>query len=240
MSSRSQLFPGSHKRKRSASVGTSRKKARTLAARVSKIEATIEHKSIDFAAKADATSPTVYFKPTGQVTVLNEISAGDDLSNREGRRAMVESCFMRYHIRLRSADLAEYRHMLVWDKYANGAKATAEEILDFSGVIDGEEAMAPLNLENRDRFNVLYDDTNGVGHPSLDRQGYGTASAGEAQDVQQKAYVKVGKVSTWGGISNVPTTGALLLVTLGNTWTSPTAAPTQNFVGVYRTRFTDA
>lgn len=215
----------------------------SLPKRVAKLERAVEHKSKDFAVKSSYISPTKYFTPTGQIEVLNDMGQGDTLDTREGRRASMESLTMRYQIRINDVGggLANYRLMIVWDKYPNNGVATADEILDFSTVIDGEEALAMPNLGNRERFQILYDDTNGIAPGKGIKQVYGTSGGNLECDFSQKHYLKINKQSIWGGdLETLPTTGALLLVTVGNKFGDATQVPIHAWTGVFRTRFTDS
>lgn len=229
------------KRKQRRAIGSSSKRPRlslsTVNAKVNALNSRIERKSKDFADKSPMAS---VFVPTGSVFVLNDIATGDNIDQREGRRITTESLLMRYHIRTGDASLGNYRLMIVWDRYPGGVKAVSSDILDFSGVIDGEEALAPLNLSNRDRFQVLYDDTNGLG-PGCHRQVYGTSAGVEEQDVTCKHYINLGEATTYASeINGVAQTGALYLVVLGNQWTSATSGVQGFWTGVFRTRFSDA
>lgn len=212
--------------------------------KVNKIMRTQEKKAKDFGVKAlNVTSS--FYSPSGNVVNLIDIVQGDDIDSREGRRISVESFLLRYHIRYSEPTggsgnaLATIRTLVVWDKYPNGSLASGAEILDFSGIINGEEALAPMNLGNRDRFQVLFDDTNGL-HKDAIRQNYGTGTL-EESEVTCKTFVKVNKQSTWSdSTASVPTTGALLLVTVGNQWADASLQPQFRMTLVNRTRFIDS
>lgn len=232
--------------KRSLTYGgaVSRKKRKvtvaTVNAKVNKVLRTQEKKAFDWAVKSNQSSPRVYFTPTGTVDNLTAIPGGDDINQREGRRIALDSLMFRYHIRMGTTGgaLDNYRLMIVCDKYPNAGVASAAEILDFSTIIAGEEALAPLNLGNRDRFQVLYDDTSGT---AAKLQKYGTATEGQLTDVIQKKYLKMDKQTTYADLTaTVPQTGALLLVTVGNQWASATVAPSHHWTWVSRTRFIDS
>lgn len=237
---------GSRKRKKNTLSGPPKKKGKlTLSkvnAKVNKLIRAQDKKHIDYSVKWNETSTPasdILFKPTGTATVLNPITQGDGESNRDGNRAFMDSLLLRYHVRLADPTLATYRLLVIWDEAALGGIA-ANKYLDFSAVIAGEEALAPIRLDQSSTFKVLYDDTNGLGAGASKDVSVTGATVDMVTDVTCKRFIPIGSQSRWevDGSTN-PTSGAIVLVTVGNQWASATANPVQAGTLVARVRYTD-
>jgi len=103
---------------------------------------------------------------TGSVTLINGVATGTDYTDRVGRKIIIKSIYIRmtaYPYTTGTIDNTKgecLRLMLVMDTQPNGALAAVADILNGSGDVN-----APMNLNNRDRFKVLYDKQ--IGFPSF-------------------------------------------------------------------------
>lgn len=236
---------GTRKRKKNTLSGPPRKKGKlTLTkvnAKVNRLIRAQDRKHFDTTFKWDETSPgpSILFKPTGTATILNPITQGDGESNRDGNRAFMESLLLRYHVRLRDPKLATYRLLVVWDN-AVDTGVTADKYLDFNTVSPGNEALASIKLAEAAEFRVLYDDTNGLGDGVHRQTSVAGAAVDMVTDVTCKKFIKIREQSRWAADpATNPTSGGIVLVTVGNQWTTPTGTPLQNGTLVARVRYTD-
>lgn len=207
---------------------------KSIAGRVKRLEASIEHKSKDYVLNNNTSHVN-----NGTVIQLLEIATGDDIDEREGRRIRVESIQMRHHVNHTNTTglggLADFRTALVWDKFPNAGTPAYSDIYELTSFAEGENAIAPLNLKNRDRFQVIYDDCNGVGKGVTQR--FGTGSSVDLIHTDNM-FRKVGKMTTYGD-TDKPVTGGLLLVLCASASTD-SAPLTINTKAYARIRFTDA
>lgn len=236
---------GTRKRKKNTLGGPPKKKGKlTLSkvnAKVNRLIRAQDRKYVHFNIKWNESGTFVPFFPSGKTIVLNQIAQGDGGSSRDGNRAFMESLLLRYHVRLIDDKLATYRLMVVWDHSLGGSATPAvSKYLDFDSVPAGEEATAPIKLENAHDFTVLYDDTNGLGKGCSRQVSVAGASINMVTDVTCKHFIKIGKQSVWlDDTTQYPQTGGLVLVTVGNQFTAPTGVPVQNGIIQARVRYTD-
>jgi len=101
----------------------------------------------------DVTSGPAAFATTGAVLLLNGVATGTDYNTRVGRKILLKSMNFKLSTYINSAcpngDII--RTMIVYDTQANGAAPTVANILQ---TVAWD---SPMNLDNRDRFKVLYD-----------------------------------------------------------------------------------
>lgn len=230
---------GTKKRKRGVITSTRKKPRLSLTkvnAKVNRLIRAQDKKHFDIAIKGDQTANPPQFPATGRATVLNAIPQGDGASNRDGNRAFMESVLLRYHLRLSDPTLGTYRVLVVWDHSVDSGVA-AGKYLDFTAVDPGNEALAPLSMGEGAEFRVLYDDTNGLGGH---RQVVAGADGSEITDVQVKRYIRIGEQARWfNDAATNPTSGGIVLVTVGNTFIGPTATPIHAWAFSSRVRYTD-
>jgi len=85
--------------------------------------------------------------------LLNGCTQGAGATNRIGRKMLMKSFQMRYTCSVADGDDAsQHRIVVVYDKQANGAAPIATD------VFGGNNFLAPLNLNNSDRFVVICDE----------------------------------------------------------------------------------
>jgi len=103
----------------------------------------------------DTATLTTNVPTAGNVNLLNGIAAGTDYNQRIGRKITIKSIYLRYTLNPISTASAAVgdtvRVMIVYDTQANGALATVADVLQTSGYQSG------INLNNRDRFKIMYD-----------------------------------------------------------------------------------
>lgn len=91
----------------------------------------------------------------GAVQLLNGVAQGTDFTDRIGRKIILKSLFFRVNFFPSATTAAPtgttVRLLIVYDCQTNGAAPLVSDILQ-SGNYD-----SPINLNNRDRFKVLYD-----------------------------------------------------------------------------------
>lgn len=92
---------------------------------------------------------------TNALQVLNTCTQGDDATNRTGRKISVKSIFLRGYVTCPSTSTTGgiVRIKIVWDSQANGSAPSATDIF----VTDN--AIAANNLNNRERFKTLMEET---------------------------------------------------------------------------------
>lgn len=109
----------------------------------------IERKFIDTTDSTDITT-------TGVVVPVNLIAAGTDYDARIGRKVILKSFQIRAIFGLENASVPSgVRYLLVYDKQTNGALPAITDILNTASAQNPVTAM--LNLNNRDRFVILWD-----------------------------------------------------------------------------------
>jgi len=168
---------------------------------------------------------------TGTINLISGVAAGTDVQQRVGRKMTMKSILLRYFINPVSTATAPsgdvVRVMLVYDTQTNGALPLVADILQNVTV------QSPMNLNNRDRFKVLYDHW-----VSMNANLYtaGALTAGSPGTKFYKTFksfsldtIFSGTAATIGSIA----TGAIYIVTVG------AANNASNFAGETRIRFID-
>ena len=162
---------------------------------------------------------------TGAVTLLNGIARGDDINERVGRRvrlASLQASIVNYVTPATGIDQT-HRCLIVYDKQSNGVAPAITDVLVSASTV------AMPNLDNRQRFVILYDKLmhlNAAAEPGSmvafkinKRLPYGvqfnSGDAGTVADIQ---------------------TGGLFFITIGSIAAGGTAG---TFSGRVRVRYTD-
>lgn len=103
----------------------------------------------------DTALTTTIVPTTATITLLNGIATGTDYVNRIGRKILIKSILFRATVIPNTSNNTPAgdvtRHMLLYDSQANGAAPAIGDILQNSSIND------PMNLNNRDRFKVIFD-----------------------------------------------------------------------------------
>ncbi len=209
--------PGSDKRhfKKPAPTTSS------LAYRVAKLESSTEWKSKDFYRVGST------WTQSGEVTSIFSLAQGAGSDQRIGRKVKIRSVQLRFivnNLSLRStlpsapADgLWPTRTMLVYDKQANaGLPSYSDIVADNLGA--GDEPLAFKNLNNKERFVILYDNYD------CSEQGDGKKNSScrslisgldTLTEIQSGAVYRTMDMDCVFGLTNEPITGAIYMVTCG-------------------------
>lgn len=145
----------------------------------------IEKKFVDYAVSSQAivaTASSAESDPGAGVNCLNAIGQGDGESQRDGRKAVIKSVFIRGMISKGiDSDQADAKNgylvriLVVHDKQTNAAQLNSEDVLD-----DGSttKIMAPYNMQYTQRFKVLMDRTYRLNPTNSQTDGANTGSVG--------------------------------------------------------------
>lgn len=174
----------------------------------------------------DTDLATLVFDNTGFIILLNGVAQGNDFNTRIGRKFNMKSLYMRIVIQSGSSAVANNmaRFLVVYDKQANGVVMTVAQLLT------AVSTSAPNNLDNRDRFIVIWDKVVNIG----------ATGANDNMKVFCKKFKRCQLETTNGGtgatIASIQT-GALYVVGVGDAATGTVTPRTQN--GTFRVRFID-
>jgi len=135
---------------------------------------------------------------TGSVLLLNGIAQGTDYNQRIGRKCQLKSLFIRFTVNVNPGALGllapqgdVVRLLIVYDCQSNGA---APAITDVLSTVNYD---SPMNLNNRDRFKILYDK-----FATMYAYTYSSGTtivAGNAKPVFLQKYIKLGMEEIFGG-----------------------------------------
>lgn len=243
--------------KKKTKFNPKKRKASSLAARVSRLERAVEHKELayisEIAADDSQAEPAKAYSQSGTVErILIGYEPGTDTVNQFiGDKISWNNVWVRYCNSF-VGENPNYRLALVWDK--EDGVATYDTIFKNDLVGEAELPLAGMNLKNRERFTVLYDSINSMHKNSTMQLSVGADDTGFTEVIRDtgEAYIDLkGKHTIFGeeaGGRFPVSTGALLLVTCANTIsknTVPGGAPTVTAVGRFctiniRGRYTDA
>lgn len=168
------------------------------------------------------------------ITVLNALTQGTDATNRLGRKILMKSIQLRLELTdqlaatgLQPAGIlpGEYRIVVVFDTQTNGAAPAAADIFQSTPAAG---LITPLNLNNRERFKVVWDKVRHV-----DQSGPATAHVKLYKKCNYPVVFNAGNAGTVGDIQ----TGGLFICIA--TTLSATAAPGLQVNLYTRVRFTD-
>lgn len=108
---------------------------------------TQEKKTID----VDPTNFTV--TSTASSALLNGTAIGTDFTDRIGRKIIMKSLYIRFFLQPQDSVTQDNqtRILIVYDRQSNGAAPIITDVLKSSS------PMAQVNLNNRDRFQILWD-----------------------------------------------------------------------------------
>ena len=198
------------------------RKASNLSMRVAALESATEWKSKDFY------SPTNTWLSNGVVTQIFELAEGAGSDERVGRKVKIKSIQLHFTVinRLRTAtasvttELRPVRTMLVYDKQSNAGTPSYSDILQDDNLGTGDEALAFRNLNNKERFIILYDNFDatdagdGLKQSSCRYQFVASTDTYTDEAISGKVYRKLNMEAIFG-VTDAPITGALYVVTCG-------------------------
>lgn len=170
------------------------------------------------------------FTTAGTLTLLNGVAVGDDYNTRDGRKIKMKSINFKIfgYAGAAVANGDHVRCMIVYDTQANGAAPTV------AGILQTTSALAPLNLDNRARFKVLYDKWQRV---EAFNYAAGVISAGSFVPPHFRFYKKLMLDVQYSGTTNAIgsiSTGSVYLLTISDQTSSAI-----NYTLNSRIRFTE-
>lgn len=193
----------------------------------------------------DRAVTTTDINTTGAVVLLNGLSLGTDYSNRIGRKVYMTSVQFSGYVQADAAAVAtgaavtsytqQVRLLIVYDRQPNGAAPAVTDVLTVAA------PQAQLNLNNRDRFKILFDKHYVFGPVVAQAAAPTITTASEPLIYNFNPMVKMTLPTIFNG-GNAGTvadmsTGSLYLVAVGTTAAGTTDA---NLVASSRVRFFDA
>lgn len=184
-----------------------------------------EIKSIDVVNAANGAAQVAFtLNTTQQITPLNILTLGNSMFNRSGRKVTMKSIYIQgclIGVNTPALPAVQFaRIALVYDKQPNGALPAFGDIFrDQINQTGGDISLTPptagVNLNNRDRFEIILDK-----RFSLPAGDFVITTAGEPMHVEW--FKKLNnrevhyKADTAPGVIGDVATGSLLLVTFGN------------------------
>lgn len=149
----------------------------------------------------------------GLVEPLNNVPLGDDATARDGRKIMMTACIAKGSVGITGGTSAFPRYAIVYDMAPNGVLPAATDIFTAS------TAVAQVNLNNQNRFKILWDNHGGL---KLGRDPFQfNASVNETGTFVWNDYIKIKDLithfkDTGSGTIGGTLTGALYAVFLGS------------------------
>lgn len=243
-------MPATKKRK----TMTMTKEVATLKRKVRALETSAELKAKPFTwdiGQSNTVGPSLAkdYSQVGTVKLINSITenVGGTDGDRIGTQVTNKSMWIR-HKQTMGGQSVSYRTAIVWDKQPNGGVANYADIFFDDSFAGADLAYAGINLKNRERFTILYDNINSL-HKNAKMQ-LSVALPGGTEIVRDcgEAYIDLkNRTSTWNEGGTSPITGALLFVTLAQNTTLDSATgnvltdqPDVIASGVIRLRYTDS
>lgn len=187
-----------------------------------------ENKYLDIACGAYNFGAAIGSVGTPVFTLLNGMSLGTTGSTRIGRQVTATSLQVKNAIQLDATSTSGVvRTIVFWDLQSNGAAPAIGDLLEFNTATT--ILMSPLNMSNRDRFVVVWDDIQQLGNTTT----YGPSCA--LQNSYEKC--RVTSIYNGGNVGDVTDiqTCALFSCTFGSVGV---ANPVVR--GFYRLRYVDA
>lgn len=168
---------------------------------------------------------------TGTVTLLNGIATGTDFTDRIGRKIILKSIFVRGLVGPVDTSTGTNcaRILIVYDMQANGSAPAVTDILKTADSRD------QINLNNRDRFKILFDKQWTLGPFDGVTLGYIGAPSVANVKLYRRLNLETLFNGTTAAIGSIAT-GSIYMVTIGN----QAAANGSSFQVSTRIRFVDA
>jgi len=217
-------------------------KLRKLEKKVRDIDSMIETKEKSYSVQVATAAASGGGKPyeyEGNVQVITSFARGDGGTDGQfiGDQISHERMWLRYCNAFQGFN-CNYRVAVVWDKEdarytklgVTSRTVKYSDIFSDDLIVIGDKPLAGINLENRDRFQVLYDSINSRHRNSQMQLSVSQTTGGVFRELVRdtgEAYIDLkGKVSTFDkgvtGVETIPITGNLLLVTIANSGKIPT------------------
>lgn len=179
----------------------------------------------------DVASVTTAFDVTGSVIPVNLSATGTDYTERIGRKTTNVSIQMRglIHPTSTSAVSGLARVLCIYDAQVNGVTPSISDIL-----ISGS-AISPMNLNNRDRFKIIFDWVRPISSYNDINSGLTHQGGNDVHSI--KKFKKINLPTIWDGTTAAIgscQTGAIYMVFIGTT-----ASGTYSCVWTSRVRFVD-
>ena len=226
---------------------------RRLEARIKAIEHATELKEKSFISIAEFTSAQTSeeYGKDGKVSIISTLAEGTGGTDGERVGSVVKwkKMFIRHCNRFEGLN-PNYRTAIVWDRQGVGAPSYTEIFKDDT-LLDGDKPLSGVNLKNRERFTVLYDNINSEHKNARMQLTLGTTGGTFVEVVRETGehYIDLSPekyTSVFEDTNTIPTTGQLLLVTVGNTLAAsgdpagPVKGMTRYINLNIRMRYTDA
>jgi len=151
---------------------------------------------------------------TGTVVPINLLASGTAVNERVGRKVVLKSCLVNFTVKnvigvnTNALQGAIVKVSLIYDSQPNGAIAPAA----YNDIYSTAHPTSPLNLNNRDRFKVLWSKYAQIGSYLI--SGAGSLATGAPQHAIRTCFKKMNLPVIFGGaggsIGDIQT-GALLL-----------------------------
>lgn len=172
----------------------------------------------------DVDIATMPFNTSGAIQLLNGIAQGTDFTQRVGRKFTMTSIYIRMIIQNGTTQVPNNiaRWMVVYDKQTNS------NALTIANVLAAVSTTAPNNLDNRDRFVVIYDKCHNIG----------ATGGNDNQKVFIRKFRRCNLEVTNSGTGNTVgsiATGSLYFITVGDVVPGTTASTVT--AGTVRIRF---
>lgn len=201
--------------------------------RVARLEKSTEWKAKDFYKPTTSADPL--WSTAGVVTPIFELSSGSGPDQRIGRKVTIKSIQLHWGLENETVrndgTVLPVRTMIIYDKQSNGVTPSYNDIIS-DQLGSGDAKWSFKNLQNKDRFVVLYDSFGGSeagdssSRDSL-RVNYATGVSGTSKDNEvyfAKAYRTMDFPCIFAEDIDRPITGALYVVTAGNQATTTSGA----------------
>lgn len=207
------------------------RRPKTFKKKVEKIVHKIVPEELKF---IDTAMTTGGINTTGAIDLISYCTVGDEANTRDGREIWLRSVWIRGIVQPFDDLITDFhgRIMIVWDKDPNGVAMT------ISNLLAGATSLQFRNLDNRDRFKIIYDQEFVVGKRDVTAtQAFSSADPRCIErfiDLKRHKLKMVYNSGTAGTIADV-NNGALYVVQIGNV----TQTNGGTFLGRTRVRFVD-
>lgn len=197
-------------------AGPLRKKSRTArgvgATLTAKVNRLLNAQELKF---LDVSNAALTVGAGGTVVALNSMAAGDDANTRNGRRIALVSSMFRFHMLgtdgIATAPVGQ-RICIVYDRDSRGGSPAWTDVFQVT------QSVTDRNVNNKDRFVVVYDNFMSRGKGDLSQSTPNTAGAGFETGIYDAKFTKLtGMNAEYANTAaNTPITGGLYLMALSD------------------------